>query len=66
MSESKVYVKPREGIVVKDPETLAPLPAEGAWRPRTRYWLRRLADGSCVEATQPRGRAERKKPKSEG
>lgn len=50
----KIFLAPIEGGRVRDPLTRKPLPVEGAWKPRTRFWLRRLADGSCVEIAPPK------------
>ena len=48
-----VFVKPASGpdgpLVVRDPATRKPLPADGAEVPRTGHWLRRLAAGDVVE-----------------
>lgn len=42
-------VKPaREGLVIRDPHTKRPLPAEGARVPDNSFWNRRLADGDVV------------------
>ena len=38
-------------LVVRDPVTTNPLPAEGKAVPMTTYWRRRLKDGDVVEAT---------------
>lgn len=58
----RVHVRPREGLVVRDPETLQPLPPEGREVDLTTYWIRRLADGDVVTAdapvTEPAGGAE--------
>jgi hypothetical protein len=51
-----LFVKPREGLTVPDPQTRQPLPAEGKAVPRTGYWARRLRDGDVVEATPGRGK----------
>lgn len=46
-------IKPaREGLIVLDPATYFPLPAEGAEVPETSYWQRRLLDGDVVLVTQ--------------
>jgi hypothetical protein len=45
-----IKVKPGEGLIVRDPVTLAELPAKGKSVPRNAYWLRRLADGDVIEA----------------
>ncbi|WP_019275980.1 DUF2635 domain-containing protein [Vibrio coralliilyticus] len=51
MEKTKVptfTIKPREGITVKDPETLEPLEDTGESKPRNTYWLRRVNDGDCT------------------
>lgn len=42
-------IKPAPGRAVRDPLTLALLPANGDRKPRSGYWLRRLIDGDVVE-----------------
>jgi hypothetical protein len=51
-----LFVKPREGLTVPDPQTRQPLPAEGKTVPRTGYWARRLRCGDVVEAAPGRGK----------
>lgn len=46
-----MFVKPKDGLVVRDPATKRALPAEGAEVPETGYWMRRLRDGDVVEST---------------
>lgn len=53
-----IYLVPLHPVV-RDPGGAA-LPATGAWVSRSRYWLRRLADGSVREAPPPKA-----KPKKE-
>lgn len=51
---TKRYIKPaREGLIVRKPSNGRPLPAEGAEVDWNRYWVRRLAEGSIVEAKAP-------------
>lgn len=45
----KVLLVPREGAIVRDPITMEPLPEAGARKPLSRYWRRRMAEGSCSE-----------------
>lgn len=47
------YICPAEGQTVRDPITLDPLPATGATKPRSTYWLRRKAAGEVHECTPP-------------
>lgn len=55
----KITIKPaRAGLIVRDPVTCEPLPAEGAEKPRDQYWLRRLRDGDVIEVDKPAGEQE--------
>lgn len=47
-------LKPTDGLIVRDPDTLAPLSAEGEEKELTSYWLRRLADGDVTEFVLPK------------
>lgn len=58
----RIFVKPPEGSMVKDPQTLLPLPERGKQVPASSYWLRRLRDGDVVRA-EP-GEAPKKKKKA--
>jgi hypothetical protein len=54
VSESEIfYLIPAEGLVVLDPQTAQPLPEKGARVRRTRYWLRRVSEGSCAIGEPP-------------
>lgn len=44
MSET-IRIKPRTGLIVRDPGTFEPLAIEGEDKPRNQYWQRRLRDG---------------------
>lgn len=46
MSES--ILKPSDGLIVRDPDTLEPLPVEGAVKPLSSYWLRRIDCGDVT------------------
>lgn len=48
-----MFVKPKDGVSVRDPVKGSPLPAEGAEVPDTIFWRRRLRDGdvSITEKT---------------
>lgn len=46
-----MFVKPSAGVDMRDPETLAILPARGAEVPETEFWLRRLRDGDVMRAS---------------
>lgn len=41
-------IKPRQGLIVRDPETYEPLPPEGTEKPMSGYWLRRLKENDCI------------------
>ena len=49
---NELYLTPKDGVTVRDPVSGLALPATGAAKPRTAYWLRRLRDGD-VSASQP-------------
>ncbi|CAB5645904.1 DUF2635 domain-containing protein [Providencia hangzhouensis] len=49
---TEIYIKPTEGLTVRDPETYQPLSIKGEKKPRNTYWLRRLKDGDVVHITQ--------------
>jgi hypothetical protein len=51
-------IKPRLGLLVRDPATYRPLALEGEDKPRDQYWMRRLRDGDVVkvEAEPPPAR----------
>lgn len=46
------FLKPREGLLVRDPKTMTPLSKEGEWKTfigwQGRYWRRRVKCGDCV------------------
>lgn len=48
----KFYLIPKPGLVVRDPDTAQPLPSEGAEKPKTGYWFRRLMEGDVTESDQ--------------
>lgn len=55
---SNMFIKPAsieiEGVptlaLVRDPDTSAPLAADGEWKPRSQFWNRRLRDGDVIPA----------------
>ena len=49
-----LYLIPQDGLNVRDPRDGKPLPAEGAFKPRSQYWLRRLRDKDVSEGQPPR------------
>lgn len=44
-----MHVKPKAGLLVRDPANRGPLPASGRKVPQNEYWMRRLRDGDVVE-----------------
>lgn len=48
-----IHVIPMPGLNVRDPDNMTVLPPEGAEKPRTGYWLRRLQDGDVTLAGIP-------------
>lgn len=58
---TNVYLKPATIVVegatvlaiVRDPETLIPLAADGEWKALSPFWSRRLRDKDVIEAEPP-------------
>ncbi|KEA54674.1 MULTISPECIES: DUF2635 domain-containing protein [Mangrovibacter] len=48
-----MFVKPKDGLSVRDPVKGSPLPAEGAEVPNTIFWRRRLSDGDVSITEKP-------------
>ena len=49
-----VFVRPRLGLNIRDPQTGAYLPDTGQVVPRDAFWLRRIKDGDVqIEAEAP-------------
>ena len=53
-----VFLKPIEGVIVRDPITGAPLDKKGEYKPwygsgLARYWRRRVRDGSVIICNPP-------------
>jgi hypothetical protein len=46
-----LYLKPREGLTVREPRTKKPLPEYGKAVSSSSYWRRRLKDGDVVKTT---------------
>ncbi|MGD9664617.1 MAG: DUF2635 domain-containing protein [Novosphingobium sp.] len=46
------FIKPASDAKVRDPITKQHLRAEGESKPRTNYWLRRVASGEVVIANE--------------
>lgn len=51
-----MHIKPKQGLVVRDPDLRDYLPEAGRTVPDSPYWLRRLADGD-VQRVQEEKRA---------
>ncbi len=49
--ETMLYLKPREGLTVRDPRTTKPVPAYGAEVSNASYWRRRRKDGDMETTT---------------
>lgn len=55
-----VYLVPTsDQVAVRDPINGKPLPKEGAFKPRSAYWLRRLRDKDVAESKPPKKPAEK-------
>lgn len=59
-----VFLKPAcdgagRPLVVRDPISLQPLPAEGAWKPLDPYWARRIRDRDVTEGEPAAGEVPR-------
>ncbi len=50
MRPDLIFVTPKEGIVVRDPATMEPLPEEGKEVLNLSFWQRRAKDGDVVIA----------------
>lgn len=49
------FIKPTsEKVKVRCPRSFEHLKAEGEWKPRNSYWLRRVRDQDVVEAEPPK------------
>lgn len=55
MNQSQLYVIPATpDIIVRDPQTMQPVPPEGRTVPDESYWRRRIRDGDLKEGKPPR------------
>lgn len=48
-----LFIRPASGLKVRDPVTKQHLSDAGERKPRTNYWLRRLASGEVVIVDRP-------------
>ncbi len=62
----KIFLIPRPGYIVRDPETKKPLPADGIEVERSSYWVRRIQAGDVSVVVVPKPRPARVKTKKEG
>ncbi len=62
----KIFLVPRAGYIVRDPETKKPLPAEGMEVERSSYWVRRIQAGDVSVVVVSKPRPARVKTKKEG
>ncbi|MGE4323989.1 MAG: DUF2635 domain-containing protein [Sphingobium sp.] len=46
------WIRPKPGLVVRDPADAAPLPGQGKGVEWSGYWQRRLDDGDIAETDQ--------------
>jgi hypothetical protein len=53
MSIERLFVRPAQGLIIRDPITLKALDTGGEWKPQSTYWTRRLLCGDCVEGEPP-------------
>lgn len=56
----KIKIKPRKGLLIRDPKTRNPIPKEGAFVVLDTFWRRRLADGD-VEKVETKKSKNKKK-----
>lgn len=59
-----MFVKPAEGLSIRDPDLKDLLPTTGREVPESGYWLRRMRDGDVVDASVTK--APTKTPAKEG
>lgn len=50
-----MFVRPAQGLKIRDLESGHYLPETGQSVPRTPFWLRRLKDGDVIEGTESVG-----------
>lgn len=43
-----IKIKPKKGVLVRDPLTLKALSENGEEKPKNSYWLKRLKDGDVI------------------
>jgi hypothetical protein len=55
----QVFVKPAPGCMVRDNLTRVPLKDDGEWKPKTKYWDRRIRMIDVIECEPPKAVAPR-------
>lgn len=62
MYEYEKWLVPKDGVLVRDPVTKAPLPKQGMLKPWTgpcgRYWRRRVNCGDAIIGNPPVAKSE--------
>lgn len=66
MNPPTFYIIPADGKSVRDPQSGIALPPEGAAKPKTGYWLRRLRDGDVIVKQAPALRVVPSTPSKKG
>jgi len=61
----KIFVKPREGMIILRPDTGRKLEASGEFVPKNTFWARRILDGDVVECQPPTQEVKKEQPKAE-
>lgn len=51
--DERLFVRPAEGLRVRDPQSKLHIPTTGRWVPRDSFWLRRLRSGDVVVTDPP-------------
>jgi hypothetical protein len=49
----KIFVKPKEGLVIRRPDNGRVLSAEGEEVPQSTFWQRRINEGDVIEGKAP-------------
>lgn len=59
------FLIPKPGLVVRDPDTLQALPADGAEIQLTSYWHRRIKAGDVTQGTAPKSKTTKTAPRGQ-
>ncbi len=49
MAKSRMFIRPRAGRLLRDYDTMARVPDDGAWKPADSRWHRRLRGGDDAD-----------------